>query len=253
MRQTVVPERLAILGIPVDLFASPHNTVEHVAGRIRGGLKTFCVAINPEKGYRALRDPVLFETLRKADMCICDGIGIVYALMILYRRRIPRCTGVQLFFDLVAHAPAAGWKVFLLGASPQSNAGATQKLVQRNPGLQIVGRHDGYFEDAGRIISLINDSGADLVFVAMGSPRQEFWIAEHLHEIHAAFFMGVGGSFDVASGTAPWAPAIFRKTGTEFIFRLVTDPKRWRRLLPQVAFAVEVVRRRLFGEPPRTG
>ena len=81
----------------------------------------------------------------------------------------------------------------------------------------------------------------------MGSPKQEFWIARHMHETHAAFFMGVGGAFDVASETARWAPAIFRKTGSEFFYRLVTDPKRWRRLLPQVAFAVEVVRHRLFG------
>jgi len=248
VRQTAVPERLAILGIPVDLFTSPCSAVEHVAGRIRAGLKMFCVAINPEKGYRALRDPALFGILRKADMCICDGIGIVYASMILHRRRIPRCTGVQLFFDLVAHSPTAGWKVFLLGASPQSNAGAAQKLVQRNPGLQIVGRHDGYFQDASRIVSQINDSGADLVFVAMGSPRQEFWIAEHMHEIHAAFFMGVGGAFDVASETARWAPAIFRKTGTEFVFRFLCNPRqRCRRDLLIAAFMLDVCKTKLLG------
>ncbi|MBV5327484.1 MAG: WecB/TagA/CpsF family glycosyltransferase, partial [Chlorobium sp.] len=137
-------------------------------------------------------------------------------------------------------AAQKGWRIFLLGASAESNQGACDKLAAEYPGLKIVGRIDGYFQNSDEVVNRINASGADLVFVAMGSPKQERWIDENRPALDAPFCMGVGGTFDVVSGKAKWAPAFCRKTGTEWLYRLIVEPKRWRRqlVLPKFAFAV---------------
>src|ERR1035437_3723098 len=103
--------------------------------------------------------------------------------------------------------------VFLLGASPESNRSASEKLRQDHAGLNIVGSRDGYFSDPQEVIEEINQARPDLLFVAMGSPKQELWIARHRDAIGASFCLGVGGSFDVAGGMVARAPMIFRRSG----------------------------------------
>jgi N-acetylglucosaminyldiphosphoundecaprenol N-acetyl-beta-D-mannosaminyltransferase len=212
-----------------------------VEDRLKKKQKSFCVAINPEKVYRAARDRELNRILAQADMGICDGVGISIAARLIYGERIRRCTGVDLFYALIAKAVERQWKIFLLGASPAVNAKASDALYAKYPGLQIAGRHDGYFENSAAVVEQINASGADLVFVAMGTPRQEFWIAENSSKINAGFLMGVGGTFDVVSGLVRRAPGIFRRTGTEFLYRLISNPRRWRRQLVLPSFFVSVL------------
>jgi N-acetylglucosaminyldiphosphoundecaprenol N-acetyl-beta-D-mannosaminyltransferase len=243
---------LSIMGVGVMPFESYEQAVSHVEGMIEAGRKCFCVAVNPEKVYRAMHDPRVMESLVQANIGICDGIGVVWASRLLHHRSMKRCTGCDLFFHLVARAAERGWKVFLLGASAESNAQAAASLAERCHGLQVVGRQDGYFKDSGEVIAKINDSGAQMLFVAMGSPRQELWVTEHRDAIQAPFCMGVGGTFDVASGMAKRAPRIFRKTGTEFLFQLVTRPGwstkvRLERTLARFRFLLAVARMAWFG------
>ena len=235
-----------ILGVPVTVLNSYSDAVKTMITRIKAGEKTFCVAINPEKIYRAQKDNKAMDLINTANLHLCDGIGTAIAMKILYGRTIVRITGIQFFLELIAEAEKEGLKVFLLGASPKSNEGAFQKLIEAHPHLQIVGHQDGYFKDSQAVVQKINDSGADLLFVAMGSPKQEFWIAEHRETITAPFCMGVGGTFDVISGCVKWAPKIFRKTGTEFLYRLITNPKRWRRQLVLPKFVLMVLKEKLF-------
>ena len=148
---------------------------------------------------------------------------------------------------LIALSAREGWKVYLLGASPQSNAGARRKLLEGYPGLRIVGSRDGYFTDSAEVVAAINASGADLLFVAMGSPRQELWIGEHLPRLNVGFCMGVGGSLDVISGAVRWAPAICRKTGTEWLYRVLAQPSRIPRLWTNWLFALNVLGAALAG------
>jgi N-acetylglucosaminyldiphosphoundecaprenol N-acetyl-beta-D-mannosaminyltransferase len=158
-----------------------------------------------------------------------------------------------LFFQLASRAAQKGWRVFMLGASEEANALACSTLCQKYPGLQIVGRQSGFFEDSGCVIERINASQADLLFVAMGSPTQEYWIARHRAEIDAAFCMGVGGSFDVAAGTIKRAPAIFRKVGAEWLYQLVTEPrKRFKRQTVYVPFMLRIIGINVFGDAMRT-
>lgn len=226
-----VPDALPLMGVKVTPFRDYGHAIEAVSGVLGSGSKVFSAAINPEKIYRASYDSSVRELLNRAEICICDGIGAALAVRALYGHQIGRITGVALFFELIRAAEKRQWKVFLLGAAPDVNEDAVSKLKQDYPLLQIVGRQDGYFNDSESVVDLINASGADLLFVAMGSPKQEVWITEHREKINAPFCMGVGGTFDVVCGKVEWAPAFYRKTGTEWLYRLVKEPSRWRRQL----------------------
>jgi N-acetylglucosaminyldiphosphoundecaprenol N-acetyl-beta-D-mannosaminyltransferase len=237
-----VPPSISVLGIPVTNFRSSDEAVRTIEERIDSGERTFCVAINPEKIYRMGHDARLKRAVNSAQVRICDGVGVSIASWLLYGRRLARCTGIDLFLKLVDRAAGRGWKVFLLGASPEVNEAACRELVKTFPALTIVGSQNGFFENPLQVVKNINDSGAEVLFVAMGSPRQEFWISEHWPDLNTTFCMGVGGSLDVVSGLVKRAPASFRKTGTEWLYRLLADPRRFRRQLALPSFAWDTLR-----------
>jgi N-acetylglucosaminyldiphosphoundecaprenol N-acetyl-beta-D-mannosaminyltransferase len=242
-----MPHPLDVLGTPVTPFLSYQEVGDVVAGFIRCGQKAWCVAINPEKVCMAQRDSELRELTRQAQLQICDGIGVAIAMRVLHGKKVPRITGVQLFLSLVERAEREGWRVFLLGASQESNTGAAERLQKLHPDLEIVGCRDGYFDEPKGVVEQINASQADLLFVALGSPKQERWITDNRTELAPAFCMGVGGSFDVVSGRAKRAPRVFRNTGTEWLYRLGAEPGRWRRQMVLPAFALRVVMRAARG------
>jgi N-acetylglucosaminyldiphosphoundecaprenol N-acetyl-beta-D-mannosaminyltransferase len=245
---TCTPAPLNITGIPVVPFETYDQVLASVEQGIESARKLFCVAINPIKMYTAWHDPELLTLLRQADIGICDGVGVSIASRILYGRSLKRITGCDLFFRLLGLASEKKYGVFLLGASTQANTAARAALQNTYPDLRIMGWHDGYFQDSQKVVEEINASGADLLFVAMGSPKQEQWISRHRQSINASFCMGVGGSFDIASGSLKRAPKIFRMTGTEFLFRFALEPRK--RLAHQkilLCFLLRVLARRLFG------
>ena len=243
-----IPTPLNIMGIPVVPFESYEQAVECVERIIESGRKACWAAINPIKIYQAWHKPELLNLLRQIDVGICDGVGVSIASKILHGRSIRRCTGCDLFFKLLFLASRKEWGVYLLGSSAQSNANARSELQKMYPNLRIVGWQDGYFEDSREVIEQINSSGTNLLFVAMGSPKQEYWIWRHRHTIDANFCMGVGGSFDIASGSVRRAPRVFRMTGTEFLFRLIMEPsKRWPNQKLLFSFFLRVIKKKLFG------
>jgi N-acetylglucosaminyldiphosphoundecaprenol N-acetyl-beta-D-mannosaminyltransferase len=233
-------EQAEILGVPVTILSSYSHAVKIVINRIKRRQKTFCVAVNPIKICHAQSDIKLKQLINSAHIHICDGVGTAIAGRILYGRKIKRITGVQLFLELIARAEKERLKVFLLGASQDVNDRACESLLARHPNLQIVGRYCGYFNGNGKVVGMINRSGADMLFVAMGSPRQEHWIAEHINAVQASFLMGIGGTLDVVSGHVKWAPKVFRRTGMEFIYRLIKEPKRIKqqKVLPKFVLLV---------------
>lgn len=249
-----IPEPLDIVGVPVVPFETYDQVLQCIERTLIRRQKSFWVAINPQKCYRAWHEPELLAVLNQADAGICDGVGVSVASRLLHARGINRITGCDLFFRLVARAAQKGWRVFLLGASEQSNSRACSALCEKYPGLRIVGRHCGFFDDDGRIVAQINASRADLLFVAMGSPRQEYWIAQHRAALEAPFCLGVGGSFDVAAGTITRAPALLRKIGAEWLYQLVTEPgKRFKRQTVYVPFLLRVIGSMLWARPPERG
>jgi N-acetylglucosaminyldiphosphoundecaprenol N-acetyl-beta-D-mannosaminyltransferase len=236
------PESISILGIQVSAFDSYDHAVDVIRKRLYSRVPTFCVAINSEKVHRAGTDPVLRHALESADIRLCDGVGVSLASMLLYRRRLVRCTGIDLFPRLIGLAEKEGWKVFLLGASSQSNHAACRALLSAYPNLRLVGGEDGYFKNSASIVARINESRADLLFVGLGSPRQEKWIIEQMPRLEPPFKMGIGGTLDVLGGAAKRAPLIIQRTGTEWLFRLVLQPSRFRRQTALPLFTLGVLR-----------
>jgi N-acetylglucosaminyldiphosphoundecaprenol N-acetyl-beta-D-mannosaminyltransferase len=242
-----VPDSLSILGVGVSVFDSYDDAAQLIRRRISLRRRTFCVAVNPEKVHRANKDAKLKRVLESAHVHICDGVGVSLASRLLYGRRVPRCTGIDLFLRLVRLSAEEGWKIFLLGASPEANEAAYHALMASFPGLNIAGRHDGYFKDNDSVVERINSSGANLLFVALGSPRQELWINENMPRLRPSFFMGVGGSLDVVCGSAKRAPAVLRRFGGEWLFRLLAQPTRLLRQTALPLFALEVLKAALWG------
>lgn len=238
---TAAVKKTDVLGIPITCFGSYDHAAETIVRRIREGTKTFCVVINPEKVCFAKADTEFNAIVRKGHIHICDGMGTAVAIRLINGWRIPRITGVGLFFKLVETAQKESLSVFLLGAKPEVNQKASKVLRERYPKLRIAGRHDGFFKDADEVVWQINASGAHMLFAALGSPRQERWLAEHLDAINVTFCMGVGGSFDVLTSNVKRAPAFFQRTGTEFLYRLICEPSRWRRQSVLPGFALRVL------------
>ena len=242
-----VPDSLSILGVGVSMFDSYDDAAQLIRRRISLRRRTFCVAVNPEKVQRANNNAKVKRALEAAHIHICDGMGVSVASRLLYGRRVPRCTGIDLFMRLVRLSAEEGWKIFLLGASPEANKAACQALTASFPTLTIAGRQDGFFKDNDAVVEQINSSGANLLFVALGSPRQELWINENMPRLRPSFFMGIGGSLDVVGGSAKRAPALFCKLGAEWLFRLLAQPTRLARQTALPLFALEILKAALWG------
>lgn len=235
-----------ILGIPVHAVTYD-EAAEAVAGSIGRGGSTWILAINPEKIMKALSDEELRRLLLQASLFIPDGIGVLWAGKILGRPFPQRVTGVDLLVRLVEEAARRGWKVFLLGAEPGVAEEVAAGWEKRWPGLQVVGCHHGYFKEAdeGMVVEKVAAAGPDILFVAMGSPRQERFIGNNRTALCVPVCMGVGGSFDVVSGKKKRAPVWMQKLGMEWSYRLFLEPSRVLRMSALPRFMFLVLRRKL--------
>lgn len=242
------PQRIEILGVPVDAVGMA-ETLAFADRQVAGGEGcATIVAVNPEKAMRARQDRSLLSLLRGASLLIPDGIGIVWAARTLNLGHFGRVPGSELMPNLCALAAEKGYSVFLYGARPEVNEAAVQTLTLRFPELKIAGCQHGYIdEDASPdLVQHINQSGADMVFVALGSPAQESWMARHAPSLQAKLCQGVGGTFDVLAGRVRRAPKVFLALNLEWLYRLLREPSRIGRQLALLGFAWKVLRVR-FG------
>ncbi|MEH7309687.1 WecB/TagA/CpsF family glycosyltransferase [Priestia megaterium] len=206
------------------------------------GRKSFIVAINPEKIMKAQEDRELKSLLNQATYQIPDGIGVILASKLKKGRIRERVTGIDMMLKLCKEATNNGKRIFLYGAKPGIADEAKAKLEEMFPGILIVGTLNGYEKNEEVIERTINDSGAEIVFVALGSPAQENWIIAHKEKLNPSVYQGVGGSFDVISGRLNRAPAVFQKFGLEWLYRLLKEPWRWKRQLELPRFLLQVLR-----------
>jgi N-acetylglucosaminyldiphosphoundecaprenol N-acetyl-beta-D-mannosaminyltransferase len=233
-----------LLGARIDALTM-EETVERVSGFIKSGRPHRILTLNPEYLYRAQFDGGMMRLITRSDLVTPDGVGIVWACRVAGYPVKERITGIDLMQRLVKRAAACGWRVYLLGASPGVAEKTAEKLCCSYPGLQIAGTHHGYFreDEAGLVAEAVREAGPDLVFVALGAPRQELWIDRYLESTGAAAAMGVGGSFDVIAGKVRRAPAWVRRLHLEWFSRLLQEPSRWRRQLILPCFACMVLRK----------
>lgn len=217
-----------------------NEVIEEIDGIIERRKPSFVVAINPEKIMKAEKDEKLLKLLNRAAIQIPDGVGVVLASKLKGGNIRSRVTGIDLMYGICQNAAKKGHKVYLLGAKPGVAEQAGEILKKRYEGLNIVGIRDGYFKDKNEVIGNIKGKTPDILFVAMGSPNQEYWITEHMHELGVPLLMGVGGSFDVTCGNIKRAPGWMCRLGLEWLYRLIKEPWRYKRMivLPQFLFKV---------------
>lgn len=237
------PFQAEVLGIPVnvcdDVFAAAVGLYDRGGGQI--------VTLNAEMTMAALADPALAGAIRGADLVIPDGAGVVWALG-RQGIRVRRAPGIELARQLLEHAAAHQWRVALVGSSPQVLERLCHTLAKDIPGIQLVIAIHGYSDPRAwpaleeHLLSL----HPDLTLVALGVPRQELWIQSLPHPL-LGIWMGVGGSFDVWAGTKKRAPRWMGQMHLEWLYRLLQEPSRWRRMLALPAFMKAV----LSGNPPR--
>ncbi|MBW4532066.1 MAG: WecB/TagA/CpsF family glycosyltransferase [Aphanothece saxicola GSE-SYN-MK-01-06B] len=234
------PVRARVLGMPVNVS----NDVFGDAVALHGAGGGQIVTLNAEMTMAARADPALGAAIEAARMVIPDGAGVVWALG-RQSYRVRRSPGIELARRLLEHAAAVGWRVALVGASPAVMDQLRERLAHDLPNLQLVFAVHGYqpAEAWPGLESQLLQCRPDLVLVALGVPRQETWI-QALPQPRTGLWMGVGGSFDVWAGVKKRAPGWMGALQIEWLYRLIKEPSRWRRMLSLPAFAWAVLQER---------
>ncbi len=183
---------------------------------------------NPEIVMAAYEDKEFCEVLNSSDMCVPDGIGVVYGSRMIGDSVPERVPGFELCCGLLERMAKTGDGVFLFGSKPGVADTAAENILKKYSGIKISGTRNGYFkeDDEAEIIKEINDSGAKLLMVCLGAPKQEKWIYTHRDELNVNLCIGAGGSLDVLAGTVKRAPKIFIKLNLEWFYRLLKQPSR---------------------------
>jgi exopolysaccharide biosynthesis WecB/TagA/CpsF family protein len=232
-----------ILTLPVDAITYD-EWLAQIGAWVREGERLHHVCtINPEFTMIARNDPNFDHILRRADLCVPDGVGLLLAARYLGFHLPERVTGSDGVPIIAARAAAEGWRLFFLGAAPGVAEQAAAILRQQHPTLQIAGTYSGSPapEEEDSLVERVNASGADILFVAYGAPEQDKWIARNTPRLHIKMAMGVGGAFDFIAGVVPRAPLWMRRAGLEWLFRLVKQPWRIGRMLRLPAFVLAVI------------
>jgi N-acetylglucosaminyldiphosphoundecaprenol N-acetyl-beta-D-mannosaminyltransferase len=227
-----------------------HVSWADVKAAIKSHLDSFApvqvVTLTPEMCVRASRDESFQGLISAAGIVVADGVGVVWGEGRLTGRRPEKIPGIDLAAWTLDEVARIGGRIYLLGSKPEVAQKASEKLSQDHPGLSIAGWHHGYFEstDEPEIVRAIASTKPHLLLVGMGSPKQEEFIARNLQALGCVVAIGVGGAFDVWSGSIKRAPAFFRETGTEWLYRTLTQPRaRMARVGHLLRFVVMVLRK----------
>ncbi len=222
-----------IAGIKVHNL-SEDEAVEKIASLITQDGSHYMAVVNAAKIVGATRDEQLRRILMEADIVTADGMSVVWASRLLGPPLKQRVTGIDLFERLVHSAAERNWSVYFFGARDEAVTKVVEVFKARFPNLRVAGFRNGYFapQENSAIVEEIKQSKADLLFVAMGSPAQEKWIAANFKQTGVHFALGVGGSFDHIAGLVRRAPRWMQQAGLEWLHRLLLEPHRlWRRYL----------------------
>ena len=205
----------------------------------------WAVTPNAEIAYEALRDESLRALLNSADLMLPDGAGVVLAAKLLGTPLKGKVAGVDFAARLLRELAAQGRTLYLLGGKPGIGEKAAEAMRRQNPALSVCGIADGYFKDEAPVVEAINAAGADVLFVCLGAPKQERFMAEHRQELHVRLMIGLGGSLDAFAGTVKRAPRWMIRMNLEWLYRLLKEPKRFKRMLrlPKYLLAVPKYRR----------
>lgn len=207
----------------------------------------YVVTPNSEIVYEAMADDELKNLLNGASLVLPDGAGVVLGAKILGTPLKEKVAGVDFADQLLELLAQIGGSVYLLGSKPGVAELAAEKMVQKHPGLTIAGLADGYFKDEGPVIEKINAAHPDVLFVCLGAPKQERFMAAHRQALNVRLMAGLGGSLDSFAGTVKRAPQWMINCSLEWLYRLIKEPWRFRRMLRLPKFVWKVILKRISG------
>jgi N-acetylglucosaminyldiphosphoundecaprenol N-acetyl-beta-D-mannosaminyltransferase len=245
MKLMTAENKVKILNVDFD-FTTKENLLVELDARIGQDKKTFVVTANPEIVMEATKDQAYSTIVNKADYVIADGIGVVIASKMIGTPLPERIAGFDLLMELLRMGNEKKWSAYFLGAKNDVIEKAITTIQKNYPFLHIAGWHDGYFDWASsEIADEIAVKQPDLIFVALGFPRQEQWISQNIDTFQKGLFMGVGGSFDVIAGEVKRAPIAWQKMNAEWLYRLLKQPSRWRRMMALPDFLLKITKVKL--------
>jgi N-acetylglucosaminyldiphosphoundecaprenol N-acetyl-beta-D-mannosaminyltransferase len=242
-RETVAEGiRTFLFGVPIDCLTT-EEALERLKQIIRERIPQLIVTADAACVVQAQKDPAFMRILQSAAIITADGSGVSWALRRFLGKPIQRVSGVDLVAHLCALSAREGFRIFLLGAEPGVAEQAAGNLVKKYPGCQIVGTHHGYFDPSRdrEIAEYVAKFKPDILLVALGMPRQEKFIDSTKEVIRAPVAMGIGGSLDVFSGKTRRAPRFMRKLGVEWMWRLMLDPTKIKKVRQLPGFALKVL------------
>ena len=239
--------RIDVMGVHFD-NVTMEEAVAASMELAKGPGCSYVVTPNSEIVYECRKTEGLTDVLNGAGLVLPDGIGVVYASRILGRPLKEKVAGVEFGEALVRELARTGRSLFLLGSKPGIAEQAAEKLRERYPGLLIAGTNDGYFKEDGPVVEKIRVSGADVVFVGLGAPKQELWMAKNGPATGAKLLAGLGGSLNIFAGVAQRAPDIWIRLGLEWLYRLIQEPWRFKRMCRLPLFLFSAIGARLKGD-----
>lgn len=237
--------KVDILGSLIDCMGID-ECLERIEKIIQEGGNHQVVTANPEIIYSAQNDRELNNIINNASLVTLDGEGVVWAARFLGKSVTGRVTGIDLMTALLERAREKGWNCYFLGGKPGIAELAVQNLTQRYPGLKVAGYQHGYLPEEVQIelAEEICRARPDILFVALGAPRQEKWIRQYIEKTRATVAMGIGGSLDVFAGKVTRAPLWFQNHRLEWAYRLFKEPWRIRRQIKLPLFVLSVIKQK---------
>jgi N-acetylglucosaminyldiphosphoundecaprenol N-acetyl-beta-D-mannosaminyltransferase len=223
--------RQTLFGVGIDALTM-EETVDWAFERVSSGPPAQHVVVNAAKVVLMHGDERLRSIIDGCALVNADGTSVVWASRLLGKPLPERVTGIDLFVEIVERASRTGHRVYFLGAQDAVLNEMLSRFRERFPDLVVAGHRNGYWDDDDDIINEVRAAAPDFLFLAIPSPRKEFWLAEHLEALSVPFVMGVGGSFDVLAGKVRRAPVWVQRLGGEWLYRLLQEPGRmWKRYL----------------------
>ena len=246
-------DSVEILGTRVD-DATYADLLDKVDAFVDSGEPHHVITVNVEMLVTAHDDPEFAAVLEAGDLNVADSVGVMLAARLLGFPLQERVTGSDGIYRLAAHSAKKGYRLYLLGAAPGVAELAAQSLRAANPGLDLAGTYAGspHSSEEGDIIQRVRAADPDLLLVAYGVPAEEKWIARNRLRLGVPVMVGVGGAFDFAAGVTRRAPGWMRRLGLEWLFRLISEPWRWRRQLALPRFSLLVMKQKLVAAAGRT-
>ena len=221
-------ERVHLMGCAIDNLTM-EETLQKVEGFIATGLPHQHVVVNVDKLVKASRDPGLRQIINDCALVNVDGMPVVWASRLLGRPLKERVAGCDLFEALMRRAGEKGWRVFLLGAKEEVVSKVAHTYQRKYPNLVLAGYRNGYWKgeaEEAQVVEQIRAARPDLLFVAISSPKKEQFLGRYQAEMRIPFAMGVGGTFDVAIGHVKRAPLWMQRSGLEWFYRFLQEPRR---------------------------